>query len=146
ATHSIDHQRLDRQLRARGIVRRYLAVVQGVATADEGRIEAPIAPRPDEGHLRTSGRAGAPAATRFRVLARFDGATLIEVELETGRTHQIRVHLAEAGHPLVGDVAYGGPEHPAIGRQALHAASLAFAHPMTGEAVRCHAPLPPDFD
>jgi 23S rRNA pseudouridine1911/1915/1917 synthase len=146
ATHSIAHQRLDRQMRSRGIERRYLAVVCGVVDSDEARFAAPIAARTDEVHLRTADPAGIAAATRIRVVERFSAATLVEVELETGRTHQIRVHLAEAGHPLVGDVAYGGAGHPAIGRQALHAASLRFAHPMTGEAIACRAPLPADFD
>lgn len=145
ATHSIAHQRLDRQMRARRIVRRYLAVVQGVLSSDTGRFEAAVARRKDEVHLRMADPSGAYAATRFRVLERFQSASMIEVELETGRTHQIRVHLAEAGHPLVGDIPYGGPEHPAIGRQALHAASLSFTHPMTGSDVVCHAPLPLDF-
>jgi 23S rRNA pseudouridine1911/1915/1917 synthase len=145
ATHPLAHQRLDRQLRARGIVRRYLAVVQGRVEAEQGRIESPIGRRADDAHLRTLDPTGATAATRFTVLERFAAATLLEVELETGRTHQIRVHLSGAGHPLIGDVAYGGVGHPAIGRQALHAGKLSLTHPMTGGRVECEAGLPADF-
>src|SRR5258706_278847 len=102
---------------------------------------------------------GRRAVTRFRVLGRGGGAALAQVELLTGRTHQIRAHFADAGFPLLGDALYGGrkrearlrPDSPAsraasaIGRQALHAAVLGFAHPVTGAPVRCAAPLPADF-
>jgi 23S rRNA pseudouridine1911/1915/1917 synthase len=145
ATHSIAHQRLDRQIRARAMRRTYLAVASGAVEGNGGRIDAPIGRSPADAHLRTSAVSGADAATRFRVLERLRDATLVEIELETGRTHQIRVHFAHTGHPLIGDVPYGGPSHPAIARQALHAARLEFTHPMTGRPVDCRAGMPDDM-
>jgi 23S rRNA pseudouridine1911/1915/1917 synthase len=90
---------------------------------------------------------GRPAVTRYRVIDRFEGYGLLEVRLETGRTHQIRVHLAERGHPIVGDSQYGSPKKtdPPIGRQALHAYRLRFSHPITGERLSFEAPLPEDM-
>ena len=89
---------------------------------------------------------GKPARTHFVVVERFGVATLLRCRLETGRTHQIRVHLASLGHPLVGDPTYGRKGPLAFGRQALHAARLALAHPVSGKACRWDSPLPPDFD
>jgi 23S rRNA pseudouridine1911/1915/1917 synthase len=146
AKHSVAHQRLDRQLRARSLRRSYLAVVQGAFAAERGEVEAPIARHPDDAHLRSSAAGeGAPARTSFRVLERFAAATLVEVELETGRTHQIRVHMAHLGFPLMGDTAYGGRAHSALRRQALHAWRLRFDHPFSGEPVLCEAAPPPDM-
>jgi 23S rRNA pseudouridine1911/1915/1917 synthase len=94
---------------------------------------------------------GKPAVTRARVIERFGPpgapvAALVECRLETGRTHQIRVHMAHAGHPLIGDRVYGRRGGPSFGRQALHAARLGFTHPITGEALAFEAPLPADME
>ena len=145
AKHSVAHQRLDRQMRGRLIKRTYLAVVAGLLKPREGRIVAAIGRSEHDAHLRTSLKSGAPAATRFRVVEQLRGMSIVEIELETGRTHQIRVHFADAGHPLIGDISYGGPKHPAIERQALHARRLSFQHPMSGLPVACEAMLPDDL-
>lgn len=137
--------RLDRQLRAREISREYLAFVHGTVGADEGVIDAPIGRHPRSPPLRAVRPDGEPARTRYRVVQRFSDATLLCVELETGRTHQIRVHLAHLGHPVIGDRAYGGST-ARIGRQALHAWRLSFSHPSRDERLRFEAPLPPDLE
>ena len=140
------HQHLDRQLRERGVTREYLALVHGVVEDDEGVIDAPIGRHKQNPNLRAvRPNSGEPARTRFRVERRFADATLLRLELETGRTHQIRVHMAHLGHPVIGDRPYGG--HPVAGlkRQALHASTLAFAHPASGERLSFESPLPPDL-
>src|SRR5262249_8442224 len=94
------------------------------------------------------GEKGLRAVTRYRTLEVLPGASLVSVRLETGRTHQIRVHFAAAGHPVLGDLVYGAPDARPVAdppRQMLHARTLGFAHPRPGEAVRCEAPLPEDF-
>ena len=139
------HQALDRQLRAGGIRRSYLAVVRGTPSPPEGRIDLPIGPHPHDPNLRAVVPGGAHAVTRFRTLRSSAEASLLHAELETGRTHQIRVHLAHLGHPLLGDVRYGGPAGPP-GRQALHATHLSFTHPVTGEPVEVESPLPAELE
>ncbi len=166
------YQALTRALAGRRIRRRYVGLVWGVPRPAEARLEASIGRDPKDRQrmaVRPAGAPGArPAATRYRVLeelpvgaarARF---ALLEVELETGRTHQIRVHLSHRGHPVVGDALYGGGAKKAlslppddrklasrlvteIGRQALHAAALEFDHPIRGEALTFRAPLPQEM-
>lgn len=132
----------------------YLALVHGSPGA-QGTIRTLFGRHPVH-RKRFTGkvREGKPAVTHYRVLEKFEGAALVEITLETGRTHQIRVHLSEAGHPLLGDKLYGGHRKAppnvasaakALGRQALHAARLAFPHPRTGQRVTFEAPLPEDF-
>jgi 23S rRNA pseudouridine1911/1915/1917 synthase len=162
AKSDVAHQRLAAQFAAHELERRYLAVVRGVPDAAEPRLAGlPGVSWEPGGWLRIEGRigrhpgdrkrmavvsGGKPAVTRARVLERFPGAALVECRLETGRTHQIRVHMAYAGHPLVGDNVYGRRrDGPAFGRQALHAASLGFRHPITGEAMAFEAGVPADF-
>jgi 23S rRNA pseudouridine1911/1915/1917 synthase len=141
------HQHLDRQLREREVVREYLALVSGRVEGEGGEVDAPIGRHPRDPSLRAvSPETGEPALTRFRVVERFAGASLLELELETGRTHQIRVHLAYLGHPLLGDLQYGGPRVAGLRRQALHAHRLRFRQPTSGETVTCEAPLPPDLE
>ncbi len=144
-------ERLARQFHDRTVAKRYLAVVRGVVRRDALVIDAPIGRHPTERKkMSTRTRRGRAALTRVRVLERFAGATLVEAAPETGRTHQIRVHLAARGHPIVGDAVYGGARRgqdatPLIARQALHAASLAVTHPETGTRLQLVAPLWPDM-
>ena len=132
------------QLRARAIVRVYLAVVQGTVRAEAGTIDAPVGRHPTHRTRMAIVRAGRPAVTHYRVAERLSGATLLECRLETGSTHQIRVHLLHIGHPVLGDPVYGHARVPGMQRQALHAARLEFTHPRTGERVICDTPLPSD--
>ena len=138
------HQALDRQLRERSLRRHYLALVEGVIDFEQRTVELPIGRAPGRPHLRAVDPAGDPALTRVRVIERFARATLLEAELDTGRTHQIRVHLAHLGHPLIGDRQYGA-RMPGSGRQALHAARLEFRHPLSGATHTFESPLPADL-
>lgn len=153
----IAHTALVEQLSARDVHRQYLAVVLG-ALVSGGTANAPIDRHPRD-RIRMAVRDdGRDAVTHFRLRERFRGHTLLECRLETGRTHQIRVHMHHLKHPIVGDPLYGGPlklpkgaTESLVGtlrgfkRQALHAEVLEFVHPVTGEAVRCSAPMPPDM-
>jgi 23S rRNA pseudouridine1911/1915/1917 synthase len=131
-------------LAAHDVERRYDAVVLGAPEAAHGTIEAPIG-RSVRNPTRMSVRAGGrEARTHYEVVARYDDVARLSVELETGRTHQIRVHLAAIGHPVMGDAVYGRGD-PRIARPFLHAAELVFAHPVTGESVHFESPLPPDL-
>jgi 23S rRNA pseudouridine1911/1915/1917 synthase len=136
--------------RAHRIVRRYHALVEGVPPSDAGTIDAPLAEEYRGGRRRVArrGEAARPALTRWRVVERLAGAALVEVELETGRQHQIRVHLAHVGLPVIGDLAYrerASAPLLAVPRQMLHAGLLGFRHPVTGEEVAAASPLPADF-
>ena len=139
------HHRLDLQLRAGELRREYLALVDGVVEGDRGVIDAPIGRDPRNPVLRVVRKDGDPAVTRWEVAARYPTATLLRLELETGRTHQIRVHLLHAGHPVLGDRQYGRKGQHLLKRQALHASHLAFAHPTSGEPIRLDAELAPDM-
>ena len=134
------------------IERRYAALVQGEPRGERGRIDLPIHDAYAGGRRRVArpGEPSRPALTLWTVVERFAGAALLDVELTTGRQHQIRVHLAHVGTPILGDPVYGrggaGPEaRPAAPRQMLHARLLAFAHPLSGSPVRAESPPPPDF-
>jgi len=140
---------LVRQLAARTVKRHYLALAHG-RVARDGVVDAPIGRHPVSRTKMAVVGSGRAARTHYRVLERFDRATLLECALETGRTHQIRVHMAELGHPLVGDPVYGPRRKapaPLAGfpRQALHAWRLALVHPATREEMGWEAPLPEDF-
>jgi len=152
------HTSLTRQLAERTISREYLAVCTGVLTGG-GTIDEPIARHPVDRKRMSVQQDGKPAVTHFKVLERFRAHTYVSVKLETGRTHQIRVHFAWRRNPLVGDTVYGGrlalpkgASEPLIDalrrfrRQALHAARLAFEHPVSGETLVVEAPLPADFE
>ena len=139
------HQHLDRQLRERTLRRTYLAFVRGAMQGDEGTVDAPIGRHRANPNLRMVRPDGEPAITHWRVVERLRDATLVEVELETGRTHQIRVHMAHLGHPVLGDRQYAPADRSPARRQALHAWRISFAHPTTGERMELEAPLPPDL-
>ncbi len=131
------------------IVKRYLALVEGNISLDHGSIDAPIGRNPrNRQQMAITATGSREARTHFRVLERFARHTLLMLELETGRTHQIRVHLKAIGHPVVGDAVYGSGRsrnEPALQRQFLHAYQLKFQHPTTGEVVELAAPLPKDL-
>ncbi len=138
------HTDLVRQLAARTVYREYAALASGDVSRG-GTIEAPIGRHPTRRTTMAIVATGKPARTHFEVVERFGAATLLACRLETGRTHQIRVHLASLGHPLVGDPAYGKTSALPFGRQALHAARLGLVHPTTRRAREWRSPLPADF-
>jgi 23S rRNA pseudouridine1911/1915/1917 synthase len=137
------------QMRRREIVKRYLALVEGVVALDQGSIDAPIGRNPRHRQQMTVTAVGSrEARTHFRVLERFQRHTLLLLELETGRTHQIRVHLKAIGHPIVGDPVYGSGSvvrGSNLKRQFLHAYQLRFTHPTTGAVLDLEAPLPDEL-
>jgi len=141
---------LVRQLQARTVKRHYLALVHGLITGP-GTVDAPVGRHPSQRTKMAVVQSGRAAVTRYLVKEHFACATLVECQLETGRTHQIRVHMASIGHPLVGDATYGlrrsgNAELDAFSRQALHAFRLGLNHPSTGEAMSWESPLPDDFE
>lgn len=143
------HAALAAQMKAHRTIKRYLALVEGRMPVPEGAIEAPIGRDPRQRQrmaLVSVEGGGREARTRFRVLREHRGRSLLELELETGRTHQIRVHLAAVGHPVVGDPIYGRLQAPLPPRQFLHAAHLEFEHPTTHAWLSFDAPLPPDLE
>jgi 23S rRNA pseudouridine1911/1915/1917 synthase len=141
---------LVRQLHARSVKREYLALVHG-RVARDGKVEAPIGRHPVQRTRMAVVARGKPATTHFEVLQRYTHATLLRCRLETGRTHQIRVHLQSLGHPLVGDPVYGRNRGGTVTviagfqRQALHAERLEFQHPVSGKTVAWQAPPPADM-
>ena len=142
------HNALAGQLKEHTITRRYRALVCGNLKEDEGTVDAPIGRHPVERKKMAVVRSGGKqAVTHYRVLERFGAYTYIECRLETGRTHQIRVHMASIGHPLLGDEVYGRGKNPFhLEGQTLHAMVLGFVHPSTGEYMEFEAPLPEYFE
>jgi len=153
------HQGLSHQFSEHTVKRIYLALVFGSMKTDTGRIEGVIGRHPvDRKKMSGSARHGKRAVTHWRVQGRYPGVCLLRLRLETGRTHQIRVHLSESGHPLLGDSVYGGSGRLAnikdpvlrnlikgLGRQALHAKTLGFIHPLSGAYLEFDSELPPDM-
>lgn len=151
------HRSLALQFKSRRIKKEYLAVVHGEMAADSGAISLPMGRHPiDRKKMSTRSRKSRSAETSWRVRERFGGVTLIELELKTGRTHQIRVHCAALNHPIVGDPVYGNRKADknllsgkarciSVSRQMLHAWRLGFTHPATGMAVIFEAPMPEDM-
>ena len=142
------HQSLAAQLKEHSITRRYRAVVHHNIREDEGTVDAPIGRHPvDRKKMAVNYRNGKRAVTHYGVLERFGDYTYIECRLETGRTHQIRVHMSHIGHPLLGDEIYGPAKCPfRLQGQCLHAMVLGFLHPVTGEYLEFTAPLPEYFE
>lgn len=141
------HRNLAGQLKEHTIHRRYRAIVRGNLAQDEGRIEGPIGRHPtDRKKMAINQKNGKPAVTHYQVLERFGQYTYVECRLETGRTHQIRVHMSSIGHPLLGDTVYGSGKCPfSLEGQVLHARCLGFIHPATGEYMEFEAPMPVYF-
>ena len=142
------HNSIAAQLKEHSITRRYHAIVHGVLKDDAGTVEGPIGRHPtDRKKMSINYNNGKSAVTHYKVLKRFRQYTHVECRLETGRTHQIRVHMASIGHPLLGDLVYGPGKCPIPGLQGqtLHAGVLGFIHPRTGEYMEFTAPLPEYF-
>ncbi|GIN37601.1 RluA family pseudouridine synthase [Heyndrickxia oleronia] len=146
AKNDMAHEGLVNQLVDKSVTRKYFAIVHGNVPHDYGTIDAPIGRDPNDRQRMTVVDNGKHAVTHFRVLERFNQYTFIECELETGRTHQIRVHMKYIGFPLVGDPKYGPRKTLSIGGQALHAGILGFIHPRTKQYIEFEAPLPEEFE
>ncbi|MEK4597374.1 RluA family pseudouridine synthase [Bacillus sp. FSL R9-9497] len=146
AKNDMAHESLVNQLVAKTVTRRYKAIVHGVIPHDKGTIDAPIARDKKERQSMTVDENGKNAVTHFQVLERFKDFTLVECRLETGRTHQIRVHMKYIGYPLAGDPKYGPKKTLDMNGQALHAGILGFDHPRTGEYIQFEAPIPEVFE
>ncbi|MGD1155200.1 MAG: RluA family pseudouridine synthase [Terriglobia bacterium] len=148
------HRHLSEQFKSREVHKIYVALVHGRVANDRGQISRPVGRDPlRRTRMKAGGIAARQALTRYQVLRRFAHFTLVEAEPETGRTHQIRVHLASTGHPVVGDVTYGAPgklriggtEEATLPRTFLHSAKLAFKHPRTDQSLRFEEPLPEEL-
>jgi 23S rRNA pseudouridine1911/1915/1917 synthase len=140
------HAALQRQVKDRKVKRIYLALAHGRLASRTGTIDAPIGRSPRRRHrMAVAGAASREARTHFTVLEQLGAETYLEARLETGRTHQIRAHFAAIGHPLAGDATYGGKRKYGLERQFLHAHRLAFAHPVTDQAMSFESPLPGDL-
>ena len=135
---------LSRQFKSWSVVKRYIGLVKGRVDSDKGVIEAPIGRSTRHRKRMAVVTEGRQSITRYKVLKRLDKHTLLEVSPKTGRTHQIRVHLAAIGHPVAGDITYGS-RHPGLARQFLHASFLGFRHPVTGERIELNSELPDDL-
>ncbi|MBA9085255.1 23S rRNA pseudouridine1911/1915/1917 synthase [Fontibacillus solani] len=141
------HASLAAQLKEHSVTRKYFALVHGNVNHDQGTVDAPIGRDPHDRKMYTvQERNSKHAVTHFHVVERFGDYTLLELKLETGRTHQIRVHMKFIGHPLVGDPMYGRSKGIKMDGQALHAAVLGFIHPSTGEYMEFAAPIPEDME
>lgn len=141
------HASLAAQLKEHSVTRKYFAIVHGNVSHDQGTIDAPIGRDPQDRKMYTViERNSKHAVTHFQVAERFGDYTLLELKLETGRTHQIRVHMKFIGHPLVGDPMYGRSKGIKMSGQALHAAVLGFVHPSSGQYLEFNAPLPADME
>ncbi len=142
------HNSIAEQLKIHSITRKYRAIVFGNVKTDEGTINAPIGRHPnDRKKMAINERNGKPAVTHYKVLERFEKYTYIECQLETGRTHQIRVHMSSIGHPLIGDSVYTNQKAPFhLDGQTLHAMIIGFEHPSIGEYMEFEAPLPDYFE
>lgn len=141
------HNSIAQQLKEHSITRKYRAIVHGRISADEGTVDAPIGRHPsDRKKMAINVKNGKHAVTHYKVLKRFDKYTYVECQLETGRTHQIRVHMTSIGHPLLGDTVYSNAKSAfSLSGQTLHAMVIGFVHPSTGNYMEFEAPLPEYF-
>lgn len=148
AKNDLAHQGLAEQIKAHSMARRYQAIVHGILAEPSGTVDAPIGRDPKERkRMAVTFSHSKRAVTHYQVLHRFQGFTHIEVRLETGRTHQIRVHMAYLGHPVLGDPLYSPKRNPfELSQQVLHAGHLGLHHPQSGEWLEFDAPLPPMFE
>lgn len=146
AKNDVAHESLVNQLVNKTVTRKYTALVHGHIAHDKGTIDAPIARDPKDRQKQAVVDGGKHAVTHFQVIERFGDYTLVECRLETGRTHQIRVHMNYIGFPLVGDPKYGPKKTIDFGGQVLHAGVLGFEHPVTGKYLEFSVPLPEDFE
>ena len=146
AKNDMAHQSLAAQLADHTLARTYECIVTGNLREDSGTVDAPIARDSRDRKRMAVVSGGRRAVTHWEVIARYPGYTHIRCQLETGRTHQIRVHMAYLGHPILGDTVYGAKKPvPGLTGQCLHAVALRFLHPRTGEAVSLSCPLPEEF-
>lgn len=146
AKNDMAHINLSNQIQSRKVKKTYMALVRGVIKENEATINMPIGRSTKDRKKMAVTKAGKEAITHLKVLERYEGYTLIELVIETGRTHQIRVHMAEIGYPVVGDIVYSNGKNPfGVEGQMLHAMKLEFKHPTTGENVAFEAPLPNYF-
>jgi 23S rRNA pseudouridine1911/1915/1917 synthase len=147
AKNDLAHASLAEQLKAHTVIRKYVALVHGNMPHDQGTVDAPIGRDPHDRKMFTvTSKGGKESVTHFAVLERLDDYTLLELRLETGRTHQIRVHMKYIGYPLAGDPIYGRAKTVPLNGQALHAAMLGFEHPRTGESMLFEAQVPEDME
>ncbi|HAR6470569.1 TPA: RluA family pseudouridine synthase [Staphylococcus pseudintermedius] len=146
AKNDVAHRSLVEQLMAKTVKRKYIALVHGHIPHEFGTIDAPIGRNKNDRQSMAVVDDGKEAVTHFNVIETFKNYTLVECELETGRTHQIRVHMKYIGYPLVGDPKYGPKKTLEIGGQALHAGLIGFEHPKTGDYIERFAPLPAEFE
>ena len=141
------HRLMSEQIKNREVRKIYIALVKGVVAENEATIDMPIGRSTKDRKKMAVRKDGKEAVTHFKVLKRYPSYTLLEVKIDTGRTHQIRVHMAEIGHPVVGDMVYSsGKNEFGVEGQMLHAKSLDFKHPITGEQMHLEAPLPKYFE
>ena len=138
------HRNIAEQIKEHSVTRRFVGVVAGTFSEESGTVEGAIGRHPnDRKRMTINEKNGKPAVTHYRVLQTLKGASFMEFELETGRTHQIRVHMASISHPLLGDTVYGNSKNPyKLQGQALHARTIGFIHPTTGEYIEVSAPIP----
>lgn len=145
AKNAFSHMALARDMNSENFKKTYLAIVHGNLSSKSGVINKPISKSDDGSLKRVIGEKGQASITHFKVIERFNEGDLVQLTLETGRTHQIRVHLSSLGNPIFGDALYGKEEHDYIQRQALHAYKLKIPHPRTGEVLKFQCELPEDM-